>query len=346
MEQQKKRRYQGGKVRQIRQDYTGLITLLVLLLLVAGLMIGCVIARKTAENDPPTTSEIADTSKKATSSGEADTSSPEPEKNWENLALTESNLKKGDLILVNRNFSYDSVNADCVTTVRSGRMTEIQENEWGIPIGDTMLAALESMQSGMMQEMNDRMVFLVNAGFRTAEDQQKLIDYYTEENGKEYVDTYVAPVGGSEHHTMLAADISFYDLAKGKVHATTSDNTAAHYSWVLANCQNYGLILRYTVDKQEVTGYGAESWHFRYVGIPHATYMNANGLALEEYIEEVKKYSFSERLTVENGEQAWEIYYVAKDPNAAETQVPVPKNASYQVSGNNCDGFIVTVKVK
>ena len=37
-----------------------------------------------------------------------------------------------------------------------------------------------------------------------------------------------------------------------------------------------------------------------------------------------------------------EIYFVPADAEA-ETIVPVPKNEDYSVSGNNCDGFIVTI---
>ena len=345
MEQKKPRRYQGGKVRQIRMDYTGIVTALILLLLITALMIGCVVARKKAANEPvvPPTEDV---SSEAVSSESSESSSESSESKLEYKKMSAADLKKGDLILINREHLYNAADAEGITNVRSGRMTDIQENSWALPIGDKALQALEAMQTGMKLALQDQMVLLVNAGYRTAEDQQKLIDEYTKENGEDYVKNYVAPVGGSEHHSDLAADISFYDLAKKKVHATTSDNAAAHYSWILANSRNYGLVLRYTADKQDVTGYGPESWHFRYVGIPHATYMAENHLALEEYLEAVKEYSYGNRLTVENGENAWEIYYVALDTNADETPVPVPQTGSYEISGNNSDGFIVTVKVK
>lgn len=33
-----------------------------------------------------------------------------------------------------------------------------------------------------------------------------------------------------------------------------------------AHCQDYGFILRYPADKQDITGVMYEPWHFRYVG--------------------------------------------------------------------------------
>ena len=51
-----------------------------------------------------------------------------------------------------------------------------------------------------------------------------------------------------------------------------------------AHCAEYGFILRYPKDKQDVTGIIFEPWHFRYVGVEIATYIMQNGLTLEEYL--------------------------------------------------------------
>ena len=57
------------------------------------------------------------------------------------------------------------------------------------------------------------------------------------------------------------------------------------YAWLTENAWRYGFILRYPPEKADVTGIGYESWHFRYVGIPHAWYMQENNLCLEEYLD-------------------------------------------------------------
>lgn len=341
MEQGKPRRYQGGKVKQLHSDYTNLFVLLLVLALVAALLAGCVIARKNDKGDPLPTSEVS-----ASGSEEASSELPsEPaEKLVDYLTLTEDDLKKGDLVLINRTASFDAaLSAGNTTTVRNGRLTKIQENAYNLPIGVPILNALESMQTGMQAVMKDDMVLLVNAGYRTAADQQALIDSYTESYGEDYVRDYVAPVGGSEHHSPFAADISFYHLTEKKVYATTSEGAAAYYSWVLDHCADYGLILRYTAEKSDITGYGAESWHFRYVGIPHAALIREQAFCLEEYLLMLKEYSFGSRLAYSCGGKDYEIYFVSMtDPEG--TQVPIPVGATYTVSGNNTDGFIVTIE--
>ena len=52
-----------------------------------------------------------------------------------------------------------------------------------------------------------------------------------------------------------------------------------------AHCAEYGFILRYPKDKEDVTGIIYEPWHFRYVGKEAAEYIMENGLCLEEFVE-------------------------------------------------------------
>ena len=55
------------------------------------------------------------------------------------------------------------------------------------------------------------------------------------------------------------------------------------------HCQEYGFILRYPADKEDVTEINYEPWHMRYVGIPAATYIMENGLCLEEFVEQLQQ---------------------------------------------------------
>lgn len=89
----------------------------------------------------------------------------------------------------------------------------------------------------------------------------------------------VAPPGTSEHQTGLALDITdrYYEMKD-----TSLANTAL-FQWMSAHCHEYGFIVRYPEDKQEITGIMYEPWHFRYVGVEVATYIMENGLCLEEF---------------------------------------------------------------
>ena len=59
--------------------------------------------------------------------------------------------------------------------------------------------------------------------------------------------------------------------------------------WMAEHCREYGFIIRYPEDKQDVTEINYEPWHLRYVGIPVATYIMENGLCLEEFTEELQE---------------------------------------------------------
>ena len=50
------------------------------------------------------------------------------------------------------------------------------------------------------------------------------------------------------------------------------------------NAHRFGFILRYQQNKESITGYNFEPWHFRYVGKVHAGFIYENELTLEEYL--------------------------------------------------------------
>ena len=56
-------------------------------------------------------------------------------------------------------------------------------------------------------------------------------------------------------------------------------------SHLTLSAHKYGFLLRYPKDKEYITGYVFEAWHFRYVGVDIATYIYENDLTYEEYYE-------------------------------------------------------------
>ena len=83
--------------------------------------------------------------------------------------------------------------------------------------------------------------------------------------------------------------------------------------------------------------------HFRYVGLPHSLIMYENNYCLEEYLDYLKSYTIDQPLTYTTDDASYEIYYYAANSNG-ETEVKIPKKDSYSISGNNTDGFIITVQ--
>ncbi len=123
------------------------------------------------------------------------------------------------------------------------------------------------------------------------------------------------------------------------------DSIATAKKFLSEQASSYGFIKRYKSEYADSTGVGANGFeHFyRYVGIPHAVFMERHSLSLEEYLCYIKQYT-STHLYVRHGDFEYEIYYVPATSDT--TKISVPKNDSYTISGNNHDGFIVTVERK
>lgn len=111
--------------------------------------------------------------------------------------------------------------------------------------------------------------------------------------------------------------------------------------WISENCQNYGFVIRYPQGKENVTGFEYSPYHFRYVGIPHASIMNEKNLCLEEYTEYLKEFTFDKPLEYTLNEKQYYIYYCPA--TVPSTTVYVPDNCNdYDISGNNYDGYIIS----
>lgn len=98
----------------------------------------------------------------------------------------------------------------------------------------------------------------------------------TQEEAEKLTDEYINKPGSSDHNLGLAVDFNYVD----NTFADTDE-----YQWLLENAENYGFILRYPKDKENITKIAYESWHWRYVGEEHAKKMNELNMCLEEYVE-------------------------------------------------------------
>lgn len=170
----------------------------------------------------------------------------------------------------------------------------------------------------------------ITSAYRSYEEQKDVFDSSAAANGIDHAKRYVTHPGGSEHHTGLAADLNVYNVNNGTCYDFDGQGD---YKWVYDHCADYGIILRYGADKESITNIAPESWHFRYVGIPHAKYITENNLCLEEYIEMMHRYTVRNPLSYEG----YSIYF------CPQSELYVPQSGNYTVSGNNVDGFIVTV---
>ena len=89
---------------------------------------------------------------------------------------------------------------------------------------------------------------------------------------------YFAEPGFSEHSIGLAVDLNSLE--------ETFENTK-EFNWLQNNAANYGFILRYPKDKEDVTKIAYEPWHYRYVGKKHALIITSKHLTLDEYLQNI-----------------------------------------------------------
>ena len=121
--------------------------------------------------------------------------------------------------------------------------------------------------------------FKINSAYRSFEKQEALYNKYKNNDGQEKADTYSARPGYSEHQTGYAFDVRDYPLTTDDYSKTKS------FAWVSEHAHEYGFIIRFPKDKEDITGYQYESWHYRYCGTDCATYIYKHNITFEEYYE-------------------------------------------------------------
>ncbi|MBR4359540.1 MAG: M15 family metallopeptidase [Clostridia bacterium] len=139
--------------------------------------------------------------------------------------------------------------------------------------------ALESMFAAAAEEQG--YILLAVSGYRSYGEQQLMFKNKVESVGgdKERAWRTVAPAGASEHQLGLAMDVvcdSFRYLNSGFLET-------AEGKWLYENCHRFGFIVRYRKEWSDITGYAAEPWHFRYLGVAHACAVQWLNIPYETY---------------------------------------------------------------
>jgi zinc D-Ala-D-Ala dipeptidase/carboxypeptidase len=179
------------------------------------------------------------------------------------------------------------------------------------------------------------------SGYRTEKEQQSLYTDSLRENGTEFTQKFVALPGCSEHQTGLAIDLA--------ENTPEIDFICPHFPYT-GICQTfreksvrYGFIERYPAGGEQLTQIAHEPWHFRYVGYPHSELMREKQLTLEEYTAYIKGFPYNGiRLPFHSAKRNFEIYYVPVLSDKP-VHVEIPEKTLYQISGNNVDGFVLTL---
>jgi LAS superfamily LD-carboxypeptidase LdcB len=203
------------------------------------------------------------------------TPTPDPSSSF--AAATPILVNRDNLIPENyktRNLIY--LRDECPSDLVTIKGSEIQGEKEAV---DALIVMLQAAHTDGIKDWQ------VSAGYRSVAYQQELFDQQVAAyiaDGRKRSDAIsatsltVADPGASEHHTGLAFDIT--------TPGTTFKGTPQAL-WLSAHCWEYGFIIRYEEDKQKITGFLAEPWHIRYVGLPHSTIIRDHAWCLEEYLD-------------------------------------------------------------
>ena len=194
--------------------------------------------------------------------------SPEPTEEPDN-GLPQVDLTSWELMLVNTENTLDE-------SYEPPEIVKLSDSQCPVDsrIADALVAFAEAAQA-------EGLPVYLSSGYRPYSEQQYLYQrkigqgYSAEEAAK-----IVAVPGTSEHQTGLCCDITDYYR---EMKDSSLEDTAT-YQWMKEHCQEYGFIVRYPNDKQDITKIIYEPWHFRYVGVEAATYIMENNLCLEEFL--------------------------------------------------------------
>lgn len=248
------------------------------------------------------------------------------------IHLNPYDIHKGNLILVNKNFPLCQQN-----TKNDVAFVPVSNTNSEILLAATAANMLEQLM--LLCKVGKDIIPV--SGYRSLQEQEQIFADSMREHGEVFTLKFVALPNHSEHQTGLAIDV-----------AENTENIdficpVFPYEGI---CQEfrmkaarYGFIERYSEGKEEITGISHEPWHFRYVGYPHSEIIKNNDYSLEEYIDFLKEFPYDgKHLLFENEEQKIEIFYV-KSEDKSRNSIVLPENIPYQISGNNSDGFIITV---
>ena len=146
-------------------------------------------------------------------------------------------------------------------------------------IDKTAESALNKMINAAKQ---DGINLFIKSGYRSYSTQKTLYNNYVARDGVAAADRYSARPGHSEHQTGLAFDLNSLEQSFGE----TKEG-----KWLAEHCHEYGFIIRYPKDKEDVTGYMYEPWHVRYLGDDIAKDVYESGKCLEEYLGITSEYT-------------------------------------------------------
>ncbi len=242
------------------------------------------VVENTAGDDGENSATEADATE-AVSSGSAQTDTPEASTE-EFIPADDGVLPEPTVINMPTDESWSSVLLNKFYKMNDTYepLVEIVIEESGIYLDRRVAEKFREMYSAAMA---DNVTLTPAAGYVSPERQErkfeKQVELYvaggmSEDEAKAKAAFTVLPAGCSESNYGLAVDIGWFadDFAQSPA-----------YAWLKSHAAEYGFVERYTAEKTAYTHFNAQPWHWRYVGVDAAKYMNEQDICLEQYVGKV-----------------------------------------------------------
>lgn len=204
----------------------------------------------------------------------------EKEKKDESIIKDEEEINEDSSItaLVNKKYGLsedyipkDLITVDVPTVLENPEVKQLREE------------AADALKEMFAKAEESDIYLYARSGYRSYDTQVELFNNYVEQHGEEEANTYSAKPGHSEHQTGLVMDVTSesVDLDLDESLGETEEG-----KWLSKNAHEFGFIIRYPKDQEDITGYVYEPWHIRYLGVDVATAVYESRLTYEEYLNE------------------------------------------------------------
>ncbi len=141
--------------------------------------------------------------------------------------------------------------------------------------------ALEHLAELFQAAESDGVTQAIRSAYRSYSTQKNLFQDYASRHGEEEANRFSARPGQSEHQLGTAVDFGGTNVDFRAAFAQTEQGL-----WLAENAYKYGFAMSYPHNKEHITGYIFEPWHYRYIGVAAAREWKESGKTLKEYLEE------------------------------------------------------------
>lgn len=263
---------------------------------------------------------------------------------FQNVMYENSKIGLGPLVVYNAaNAQKNDSFATSLVSIYENRGASYQLANASLKVMPEVIGSLNEMAAAINTQL-DRNDLLIRSAYRTYDQQLTLYEEAKQRYGAN-ADRYILPPDNSDYRTGYA--LYFQMSLGGDAYELDYFRAKELKDWLDENASGYGFIVRYPDGKSASTNIndGVELHHYRFVGRPHSIIMGQLDYCLEEYVEYLRQFTYSgKHLCVSAEEGTYQIYYVPAGTDlAASSEIYLPVNYEYTVSGDNIGGYIVTV---